>query len=161
MMKEVQAVTYVNYFLTQLAGEVGFVSLGLGKDFKKYSIAGMYGVVPAEVAGDHSIETVTMRQTYTFFQGNRLSFHGGLNIFHVLGLSYQTTKFRDSPKAYYPIGSIRGLLNLGLTLRMRKERSFYFESGMNDIWITNWITNSSVVDPVDHLSLALGFKQSF
>lgn len=153
--------TYVNHMLIQFAGEVGFLSLGLGRDFERYSIDVMYGQVPPEVSGDHTIETVTLRQSYDFFQAERLSFHGGLNIFHVLGLEYQTTKFRDTPKSYYPIGSIRGLVNLGLSLKLRGQQSFYFEMGLNDIWITNWLTNSSVVNPQDHVSLGLGFKLGF
>lgn len=121
----------------------------------------MYGIVPPELSGTDSIETVTLRQTFRLWDWNRLSFYGGLNIFHVLGLQYQSTKFRDTPEGYYSIGSIRGLLNLGLSVGMNRNWNFYFEAGMNDIWITNFVTNSDLVNPTDHVSLGLGLKKSF
>lgn len=155
--------TYVNHFVSQFAGEIGAVSLGLGKDFERYSLSGMYGLVPPEMSQGPLIETVALRQTYTFYEWDRIDFYGGLNAFHVLSLQYQSSKFRDAPSGYYSIGSIRALLYGGVAINLRAQsmRSFYFEAGMNDIWITNWISNSKTVEPVDHISLALGFKQRF
>jgi hypothetical protein len=154
-------VTYINHFLGQYAGEIGFFSLGVGRDFNRYSISGMYGFVPEDLSGADSLETVAMRQTYRFWDWERLEFYGGLNVFHVLGLQYQSTKFRDAPEGYYSIGSIRALLNLGVGARVRGNWNFYFEAGMNDIWITNFVSNADVVNPTDHVSLGLGIKKSF
>lgn len=138
-------------------------SVGLGKNFSRYSISGMYGIVPSEISGGPLIETVTLRQTYRYDEWDQMDFYLGLNIFHVLGLNYQTTKFRDAPKSYYPIGSIRALLNLGLAINMGKDKknAFYLEAGLNDIWITNFLTNSREVNPYDHGSLGMGFKFGF
>lgn len=154
-------VTYVNHFLGQYAGEIGLLSVGLGKDFERYSLSGLYGLVPPDLSGADSIETVAIRQTYRFWDWQRFTFYGGLNIFHVLGLQYQSTKFRDAPEGYYSIGSIRALLNLGAGVQLRESWNFYFEAGMNDIWITNFVSNSDVVNPTDHVSLALGLKKTF
>lgn len=154
-------VTYVNHFLGQYAGEIGLLSVGLGKDFERYSLSGLYGLVPPDLSGADSIETVAIRQTYRFWDWQRFTFYGGLNIFHVLGLQYQSTKFRDAPEGYYSIGSIRALLNLGAGVQLRENWNFYFEAGMNDIWITNFVSNSDVVNPTDHVSLALGLKKTF
>lgn len=155
--------TYINHFTSQFAGEVGVVSLGLGKEFKRYSIGGMYGFVPAEVSGTSAIETITLRQTYEYFHWKKLSFHTGLNIFHVLGVKYETSSYGESPDKYYPIGSVRGLLNLGVSAAFdKKEASIvYFEMGLNDIAITNYIANSDVINPINELSLAMGFKKRF
>lgn len=155
------SVTYVNHFLGQYAGEIGLLSVGLGKDFERYSLSGLYGLVPPDLSGADSIETVAIRQTYRFWDWQRFTFYGGLNIFHVLGLQYQSTKFRDAPEGYYSIGSIRALLNLGAGVQLRESWNFYFEAGMNDIWITNFVSNSDVVNPTDHVSLALGLKKTF
>lgn len=154
-------VTYVNHFLGQYAGEIGLLSVGLGKDFERYSLSGLYGLVPPDLSGADSIETVAIRQTYRFWDWQRFTFYGGLNIFHVLGLQYQSTKFRDAPDGYYSIGSIRALVNLGAGVKLRENWNFYFEAGMNDIWITNFVSNSDVVNPTDHVSLALGLKKTF
>ncbi|MBA2405095.1 MAG: hypothetical protein H0V66_10025 [Bdellovibrionales bacterium] len=163
MMKPAWTVTYVDQGLLQFAGEIGLMSVGLEKNFNRYSLGGLYGVVPAEVAGGPLIETFTLRQTYQFGHWKRFDFYSGLNIFHVLGLDYQTSKFKDAPQGYYPIGSIRAILNLGLNIAITKneERSFYFEAGMNDLWITNSIASSEEVNPTDFFSLGMGFKHRF
>lgn len=115
-----------------------------------------------EYAEGPLIETITLRQTYNFYQWKRIRLYFGFNIFHVLGLQYESSKFRDAPEGYYPIGSIRGLLYLGISVATDKneKRSFYFESGMNDIWIENTLSNSTV-NPTEHISLAIGLKQKF
>lgn len=157
------SVTYVNHFVSQFAGEIGLLSLGLGKGFRKYSISGLYGIVPEEYSDGPLIETVTLRQTYLFYDWKRIDFYGGLNIYHVLSLQYQSEKFRDAPSEYYPNGSVRALFYGGMAINMNptRGRSFYFEAGMNDIWIVNWVSNTESVNPFEHGSLAMGFKQSF
>ena len=149
--------------LLQFAGEIGFLSAGLEKRFSRYRLGGLYGIVPTELSRGPLIETITLRQTYSFYSWEKFDFYGGLNIFHVLGLDYQTEKFRDAPRNYYSIGSIRGLLNLGFNLSLLKDRkqSFYFEMGLNDISITNYLTNSREVNPSDHVSLGMGYKYGF
>lgn len=154
-------VTYINHVLAQLAGDLGTVSAGVGKDFDRYSISLLYGYVPADVSGADPVETIALRQVYNFWKWERVGFHGGVNFFHVLGLQYQSANFRDTPAGYYALGSFRGLLNLGITMDLRERRQFYFEAGLNDIWMTNWVTNRKVVNAGDQVSLGLGFKQSF
>lgn len=158
-----KALTYVDHGLLQIAGEIGTLSAGLEKNFTRYSLGGLYGVVPSEVSGGPVIETVTLRQTYRFYEWERVHFYTGLNLFHVLGLSYQSDKLRDAPDRYYPIGGVRALLNLGTEFRVNSLElaSFYFEAGMNDIWIVNALTNGKEVNPGDHVSLGLGLKHKF
>lgn len=159
----VLAVTYINHFNTQLAGEIGLIALGLGKEINRYSIGGMYGVVPAEVSGGPVIETVVLRQTYEFYHWKKLNFHLGLNLFHVLGVKYQTQNFGNTPDNYYPNASIRGLLNLGISANLDRveKRLFYFETGLNDIAIVDFINNYKVLRADEEFSLALGIKQRF
>jgi hypothetical protein len=156
------ALKYVDNSLFQVAGEIGLVSLGLEKHFYRYSVGGLYGWVPAEISGGPAIETVTLRQTYRFYEWKRFDFYSGLNIYHVLGLGYRTSEFKDSPKRYYPIGGIRALLNLGFNLHMRPGKDvFYFEVGINDIWVENSFTNYEEMNPLDHTSMGIGFKHYF
>jgi hypothetical protein len=160
------AVTYIDHFVSQFAGEIGLVSAGLGKDFSRYSISGLYGIVPSEYSGGADgplIETFAVRQTYRFYEWERMDFHVGLNVFHVLSLRYESAKFKNSPPGYYPIGSVRGLLNLGTSINLNKinTRSFYVEGGLNDIWIVNWLNNYNTINPSDHISIAAGYKFKF
>jgi hypothetical protein len=157
----VQSVTYVDHAVAQYAGEIGLLALGLGKDHGRYSISGLYGVVPAAMAGGMLIETITLRQTYSFYEWDRLALYGGLNVFHVLGLHYEVSRYGDPPSTYYPIGSIRGLLNLGISFQIKHKTFFYFEAGLNDIWIANWVANTNVVNPTDHVSMGMGLKYNF
>jgi hypothetical protein len=156
-------VTYIDHANVQYAGELGLFSMGLGRQFARYSIGGMYGFVPSGMAGGTHIETIAIRQTYSFFQGNKIGFYGGLNIFHVLSLQYETAKYGDSPERYYPIGSIRGLLNLGSSFGIDRglKTKIYFEAGLNDLWIVNYLTNRDVINPTNHISLGIGLKHTF
>lgn len=156
--------TYINHFNTQFAGEVGLVSVGLGKHFTRYSIGGMYGVVPAEISGGPFIETITLRQTYDYYFWKRVTFHVGMNIFHVLGVKYQTENYGSVPENYYPVGAIRVLFNpigVSATINRKQSSMVYFESGWNDISLLNYFNNNEVINPLDDLSLALGFRQKF
>lgn len=153
----------MDHFLSQYAGELGLTSLGLGKDFSRYSISGMYGFVPSSFSGGSDIETVALRQTYGLYSWRRLDFHVGLNVYHVLGVRYESSNYGRPPKGYYPLGSVRMLLNLGLSFKLDKQEKnyFYFESGMNDVWLENWLSNQRTVNSIDHVSLALGYKRRF
>lgn len=155
--------TYVDHGLLQIAGDIGLLSLGLEKNFSRYSLSGLYGVVPSEVSGGGVIETITLRQTYRFYDWERIGAYVGMNAFHVIGLDYQSDKFRDAPERYYPIGGIRALLNLGANVRIgsRELAAVYFEAGMNDLWIVNSLTSTEEVNPPDHVTLALGMKYAF
>lgn len=157
------AISYVDNALLQFSGEIGLISVGLEKKMSRYSLGGLYGIVPSEVSGGRVIETVTFRQTYRFYEWSRFDAYCGLNLFHILGLQYQSTNFRDAPQGYYPIGNVRGLFNLGTNLFFKKEEknSFYFEAGINDIWIVNYLSNSREVNPRDHVSMGMGYKIGF
>lgn len=157
-------IPYIDHANLQVAGEVGVLSAGLGKNITpRYSLGVMYGIVPKEFSQTDMIETVTLRQTYRFYDWDRMEFYGGLNIYHVLGLRYETSKFREAPNSYYPINGFRGLFNLGTSIAIdqKRETRFYFEGGINDLWLVNIATNSETVSFVDHASLALGWKTSF
>ena len=157
------ATNYLDLINSQFAGEIGLISVGAGREFGRYSLGLMYGIVPTEISLGRQLETVTFRQTYRLFDWSRFSFHTGLNIYHVLGLEYETHKYGEAPRRYYPIGSVRGILSFGASFFLDKARrdSFYFETGMNDMWIMNWLSNFGEINPADHLSMGIGFKIKF
>lgn len=140
------------------------MSVGLGKKITpRYVLSFFYGVVPAEVSKGPVIETIAFKQSYRFYQWDRIDFYGGVSIYHVLGLKYQTSTYGLSPDNYYPIGSIRGLIFLGSSIitNSREKISLYFESGINDVWITNYINNIGTLNPTHYISMALGVKKDF
>lgn len=151
----------------QFSGEIGAVSLGVTKKPRHwYDLTFMYGFTPRSVSHTASIETFAFKQDFFFLKadldGLTTRLYTSLNIFHVTGLKHQTNKFRDTPTGYYPINSVRGLLALGVqtSLPQRPHNSYFFEIGMNDIWIVNCLNNESL-NPQDYLSMAIGINYIF
>lgn len=156
--------SYVDHLLLQYAGEIGFISLGIGKTItSKYSIAALYGIVPAEISKGPHIETFTFKQTYQFTSNDVFNIYSGINVFHVTGVRYTTSKSGKYPNDYYEWGSIRGILYLGALWNLEKKgrTSFYLESGVNDISIVNYATNSQHIDPAGLFTLAIGYRYQF
>lgn len=157
---------FVDQAKVQYAGEIGILSFGLGRTItKNYSFDILYGYVPESEAGKE-IETYSFKNDYKFFRYEKhpylMSIYMGVNVYHVIGLRYQTSRFASYPRNYYRISSIRTLLYLGVELETQSNRnSFFFESGMNDIWIINYYNNQNVLDPKDYISLATGWNHTF
>ena len=156
------ALTYVDHMLVQHAGEIGFISFGVGRTTASgYSFAGLYGVDPSDSSKASSIETFTLRQTFPLFSYEKLDIYFGLNIFHPTHIRYRTEHYGEAPNGYYPIGAIRGLLNLGLRTRIQQATFFYLEGGLNDVQIVNWVNNLNVLNPINSVSLGLGYGHRF
>ena len=157
---------YVDHAVTQYAGEIGQVAFGLGKKVSEnYSFSILYGYVPKDIAGTE-IETYAFKNNYSLFRFERLktlfNFYTGINIYHVIGLKYQTSRHANYPRNYYRMSSIRALIYLGMNASIvNKQNKVFFESGINDFWIINYLNNSEVLDPKDYVSLALGWKHLF
>jgi hypothetical protein len=158
------SLTYLDHLHLQYAGQIGLISGGVGKQItRRYSLGLMYGHVPAGVAQGFTLETFAVRQTYSLLDWHRHRFYLGLNVFHVIGLRYETSQYGEPPRNYYSIGSVRGLLYLGWQSYLLREQkiAIYFESGINDIWIENTLANWPDQNPLRHLTMALGFKKEF
>jgi len=158
---------FIDYLKLQYAGEIGFMSLGIGHKFtKKYTLEYFHGYVPPEIGG-HEIETFSIKNNYSFYTYERwnhfVNFYLGANLYHVAGLDYQTSRHSNFPSEYYRLGSIRGLFYTGLQVGSSKKSYHfgYFEGGLNDIVITNYYNNPDVIDPVEYISLALGYGYMF
>lgn len=141
--------------------------MGVTKKPKEwYDLTIMYGVTPREVSHTKMIESFGLKQDFFFYNKNidqlitRL--YMSLNLYHTTGLKLKAEKFRDAPNRYYPINSIRGLLSLGvqLTQEKRKRNSYFFEMGMNDLWIINY-WNNKTLKAEDYISMAFGINYNF
>jgi len=121
----------------------------------------MYGFVPRALTKADPIETVALRQTYRYYDWQRLELYAGLNVYHVLGLRYESSRYREAPNGYYSIGAFRALLNHGVSLMIdaRRQTFFYFEAGINDQWVENNLANPRTAAPQENISLAVGWKR--
>lgn len=161
---------HANYFdalKIQFAGEIGTASLGVTQKIKPwYDLTFMFGLAPRTTSHTKSIETYALKQDFFWgkanFDGLHTRLYTSLNIYHVTGIKHQTSKFRNTPEGYYPINSVRALLALGINLSLpeRPQNSYFFEMGMNDLWIVNCINNKSL-NPSDYVSMAIGINYNF
>lgn len=154
---------FVDHLKAQHAGEIGLLAFGLGKEVtSKYNFDFMYGYSPESETGIE-IETYAFKNQYhlTFLEYKEFIFtpYIGAAIYHVIGLKYQTSRNASYPRNYYRMSSLRILLYSGFeVMKFTSKYSGFFEAGMNDIWIINYLNNSDIIDPKDYISLAIGFK---
>lgn len=157
----------VDYFKVQHAGEIGYYAIGVGNNVsKRYSFELFYGYVPKDIGGI-DINTFSMKNNLTIFSINLLSFlnelYTGLNLYHVTGMNYQTSRKSSYPRDYYGGGSVRGQIYMGMNFSSNKfkRHRFYFESGLNDIVLINYYNNPGIINPFNYVSLALGYSCHF
>lgn len=158
---------FIDYLKIQYAGEIGFFSAGLGKNFtENYSLEYFHGYVPEDIGG-HEIETFSLKNNYKLFKLERWGYFSdiyiGANVYHVTGLEYQTSRHSSFPEEYYRLGSIRAMFYTGISIGSSKysQHIGYFESGLNDIVLINYLNNKDVINPADYVSLALGYGYLF
>lgn len=151
----------------QHAGEIGFYAPGIGKQFNDlYRLEYYHGYVPKEKGGQE-IETFALKNHFNMYKfelfENQLNYYMGVGIYHVTGLKYQTSRRGSYPQQYYRLGSIRGLFFHGLEISpiKYKQHFAYFEASLNDIVITNYYNNPDVINPIDYISLAIGYGYKF
>lgn len=158
---------FLDYFKAQHAGEIGELALGFGKRFGKvYSLDYLHGLV-REQTGGTTITSIAIKNNFDLwriFAGRAyLDLYAGITVYHVTGLRYQARRINRYPDSYYSIGSIKGLLYLGAKggLKKNSPHQFYFESGINDLWLVNSVANPETVNPADYVSLAAGYAYLF
>lgn len=157
----------IDHLKFQYAGEIGTYAIGLGKQFSEnYSLDLFHGRVPQSVGGVE-IDTYALKSNFSLFRHvlDPVIFYTyyGVNVYHVTGLDYQASRHSSYPDSYYRVGSIRALLFIGEKVRFGEElkNEVYFESGLNDVVIINYLNNSDVINPFDFVSLALGYTYIF
>lgn len=121
-----------SYYTVQYAGNIGFMSIGLGYDWwsEKAQSAFIYGYVP-ESKGNATIHTFSIKNTFRLYQFNiadkynlsptlgfSLSFEPGENSYIKLPEKY--------PEGYYGPNSFYACINLGLktNFKFKEERHF-------------------------------------
>lgn len=158
---------FIDYFKVQHAGEIGTFAAGIGKHFtESYSLDFFHGRVPHSVGGVE-IDTYAFKNNLNLFRFYidpiSLTTYTGINIYHVTGLDYQSSRDASYPNDYYRLGSIRGLFYLGEKVSFGEElkNEVYFEAGLGDIVLINYFNNKDTIDPLQYLSLGIGYTFIF
>ncbi len=164
--------------VVQFAGNIGFLSAGLGYSLKqdKINLDFLYGFTPGFEA-QTNIHTVTGKFTYSPWRKNvnqRYTwepFQFGAGINYSLGPQFYTTLPKHYPDGYYfwttsfrllPFISTAMSKNLGNTtssVGIKKVR-VYLEVGTHDLAVLSVATNKTL-NPWDIISLAMGTKLLF
>ncbi len=162
-----------DHFRLQFAGNIGFISLGLGYNFgKSYELTLMYGL-QNEFFGNskESVRTLALKNTFNLYN----SFHIYKNISFVptAGISinwgFTNNTFRKLPKhypnKYYFQNRVHLAPFIGGKIRYDFEKSgkkefarhveLYVEAGSLDAYILEWV-RTDYVKLGDIMSLAIG-----
>ena len=145
----------------QFAGEIGKYSIGVGHRWSSWFYQAFhYGVVPKSESIT-KIETYALKNNFSFYdyEYNNFftDFYFGVTAYYVPGSKYETDDLDSTPNGYYRQSSYRIILALGFEVVYDSLYAFYFETGVNDVWLINYYNNDSI-EIKDHVSLALGFR---
>ena len=152
-----------SYFKIQHAGEIGYYSLGLSHNFNYvYSLEIFHGIVPAYM-NQRAIETVSIKNNFNMFiftkERTLNKIYSGISFYHVKGKRYDPNTSTTAPNNYYRKGSIRAQLYLGVSTMItgRSSHGLYFESGVNDIVLINYVNNLQNIEIQKYTFLAVGY----
>lgn len=162
------------YTTVQVAGNIGFLSTGVG--YKLFDDAWyaelLYGYVPAARAKAESIHLITIKNTFPIFSkeiGNNFTISpiAGLGITYHAGTKTFTTLPSRFPRGYYVSNAIHFTLFGGVNLHKKfksdhffKGADLYYELGTVESYLWFVIT-SSEVSVSEAFSSAIGVRLYF
>lgn len=162
-----------DYFKIQYAGNIGFMSLGLGYEWWREIAQSdlLYGYVPVK-HGNATIHTFTLKNTFRLFEFKILNKY---NLSPTLGISISLEPGENSymripnryPEGYYASNSFYACLNVGIksNLTFKEERHFsamdiYFEvNTLADYAYYNIVAQEDRSNKI--FSIALGVNMFF
>jgi len=123
-----------DFFTTQYAGNIGFLSLGLGYSWWSENAHSefIYGYVP-ESKGNATIHTFTIKNTFALYKFNILNKY---NLSPIIGFSLSLEPGENSymkvperyPDGYYSANSFYACINVGLKSNFKFKKSRHFSS---------------------------------
>lgn len=160
-----------DYLALQHAGNIGFLAVGLGKDFRdeKLQTSLFYGVVPKAVGG---VNIYTLTAKLSIIVGeiqlrNKVTlvpFYIGTGLSYAFGDQYQTKSDNPWPRDYYPNAAYYVTPYIGMharrPIRGGHEAGLYFELGSYYIYLEREFRNQAYLDVGDMLNVALGVTVS-
>jgi len=160
------------YATIQFAGNIGFLSLGIGYQFFNNRINSeiLYGFVPASISKAENIHTITFKNTFPIINkkiktiitspitGFAVSYETGNNSFVKLPDKY--------PDDYYRTNAFHFTFFIGAKVHKEftnpiiiKGIDFYFEIGTVDTYL--WYAMSQKINPTKIFSLSVGVNLYF
>lgn len=168
-----------NLFLTQYAGNIGFLSTGIGWDYGKHDqweTHMLLGFIPHYVMAD-DMPTFTLRECYlpwTFECNDIFSISplvASFSINTVFNSEFWFTESERYPGDYYRFSSkLRAQIGIGsrINLNLSKNKqteldrlSFYYEISTYDLALISYVPNLSSFRLSDILALGIGFQYKF
>lgn len=168
-----------NLFLTQFAGNIGFLSFGIGWDSGKneqWESHAMLGFIPHFAMNDDMM-TFTIRECFVPWQ---LGVNGIVSVSPLVASMSVNTVFNNEfwfteneryPGDYYRFSSklrtqigLGGRINLHFTNYQRKETdrlSLYYEVSTYDLAIISYVPNRRTLHLRDILALGIGLQYKF
>ena len=169
----------IDHAKVQFAGEIGFISLGLGYSiFKKKNgeLDLFLGYLPESIGGDN---IVTIAGKFHYFPWKKDVFKNkyklepltlGVNVYHAFTKILNAQKNQDLyPAGYYwwTIGTRFGpFFGSRITKEFNQKSfirslTFYYEIGTNDLYIYSWGVNRNSVPLHKVWNTSLGLKFGF
>lgn len=168
-----------DYVKMQFAGEIGFLSVGIGTEFFKKrngELDLMLGYLPKSIGGDN-ITTIALKFTYIpwtkdIIKGKLLlqPLTLGVIAYHAFGKDLNKISNKDLyPQNYYwwtlgmrfgPILGFRVIKKFEESSKI-KALALYIEFGTNDLYIYSWGVNTSVVPLQKIINTSFGLKANF
>ena len=174
--EERQKSTLIDYMVLQSAGYLGYIAVGVGKDFGRHKINFMIGYVPENVGG---IEIWQLDLKYDWHPFDEIPFgsqgeNSTIDPFYIgLSMIYspdddlfveQPTQY---PSGYYSPTALRYVLNFGAALKYGRN-TFFVEYNVLDVAVVAYVKHTKhFIDNYDYLglgeigTLAFGVKYDF
>lgn len=142
-------VFHSNLFASELhiqhGGEIGRVSFGISESFGRYQLQLFYGYHP-------EVNTIALKNSFDVYTLSKFDLNIGISIFAV-------DKFKNNniPSNYYEQSIDKRLyLFYSIDYNYRKNFSFYFENGINDVNAETYYNNNIPLD--DLMSIGFGIS---
>ncbi len=156
--------SFLDYTKFQFAGEIGFVSVGVGKEFTSwYQLTLMYGVVPAFLDVD-DIHTIALKNDFNLYKyEDRFRLYFDATIFMALGKKFWPAFHSDDMGAWYYYNSGSDfLLSLGSEYYFFDGKlGLYGEYGVVGQWLYFYLKNRETVEFSTITSLTVGLNYYF
>ena len=168
-----QAWYHPSHIKLQYAGNIGYFSLGLGKQYldNRLALEVFYGYARASKAGT-KINTIALKNAYywpanlSFIGPNNLNIYLGLNLFYALDVRETNAPgcLRDDDG--YPCNSIHIMpyvgaefINSSFTTKSNiLPDGVYWEIGVLDLFLVDYYHNRSYLSLKDIVNMSVGFK---
>lgn len=163
-----KSASLIDFAKVQYAGEVGFISVGVGMKFATwYELTAMYGFVPAFLDVD-DIHSIALKNDFSFYRpSDKWRFYLDLTLVLAMGKKYWPAFHDNNMKEWYYYNSgMEGILAFGFEYSLPKSLgmenfSVYGEYGVLAQWLYLYKDHSEYIPFKDITTLTFGFNYSF